>query len=198
MVFTKGKEKGIISLNYGAPDGASYKSDVGLFYTSNSSYISSGVAKQISSNYLTSSPQIYQTVRSFSQYTRNCSSLGPWTSGSKYIVRASFMHGNYDGLSSVPNFDLYMGMDLWNTIRLDNATHRCDQNPHNHYLTVGTLSSELLRNFLNLNASYADMAVIGVHEFGIPKDNKFTSEDVDVRPAVGGPFEEAKVQGCPF
>ncbi|XP_031487930.1 LRR receptor-like serine/threonine-protein kinase IOS1 [Nymphaea colorata] len=119
-----GAQEGFISLDCGAPDNASYKSNIGLFYTSDSSYISSGVAKQISSDYLTSSiAQIYQTVRSFPQYTRNCYSLGPLTSGLRYIVRASFMYGNYDGLRSVPNFDLYMGLDLWNTIQLDNATH---------------------------------------------------------------------------
>ncbi|KAF3773541.1 putative LRR receptor-like serine/threonine-protein kinase [Nymphaea thermarum] len=43
--------------------------------------------------------------------------------GLRYMVRASFMYGNYDGLSSVPKFDIYMGLDLWNTIQLDNATH---------------------------------------------------------------------------
>ncbi|KAF3772197.1 putative leucine-rich repeat receptor-like protein kinase [Nymphaea thermarum] len=119
-----GAQEGFISLDCGAPDGASYKSDIGLFYTSDSSYISSGVAKQISSDYLTSSiTQIYHRVRSFPQYTRNCYSLGNLTSGSRYLVRASFMYGNYDGLRSVPNFDLYMGLDLWKTIRLDNETH---------------------------------------------------------------------------
>ncbi|XP_031488587.1 probable LRR receptor-like serine/threonine-protein kinase At1g05700 [Nymphaea colorata] len=119
-----GAQEGFISLDCGAPNGTSYKSDIGLFYTSDSSYISSGVAKQISSDYLTSSvARIYQTVRSFPQYTRNCYSLGRLTSGSRYIIRASFMYGNYDGLRLAPNFDLYMGLDLWNTIQLDNETH---------------------------------------------------------------------------
>ncbi|XP_049934114.1 putative leucine-rich repeat receptor-like protein kinase At2g19210 isoform X2 [Nymphaea colorata] len=119
-----GAQEGFISLDCGASDGTSYKSDIGLSYTSDDSYISSGVAKQISSDYLTSSiAQIYHRVRSFPQYTRNCYTLGPLTLGWRYIVRASFMYGNYDGLSSVPNFDLYMGLDLWNMIQLDNATH---------------------------------------------------------------------------
>ncbi|XP_031488586.1 probable LRR receptor-like serine/threonine-protein kinase At1g05700 [Nymphaea colorata] len=117
-------QEGFISLDCGTPDGTSYNStDIGLFYTSDHSYISSGVANQISTDYVTSSPRIYQTVRSFPQYTRNCYSLEPLTSGSRYMVRASFMYGNYDGLSSVPKFDIYMGLDLWNTIQLDNATH---------------------------------------------------------------------------
>lgn len=33
------------------------------------------------------------------------------------------MYGNYDDLNKLPQFDLYIGVNLWDTVMFDNATH---------------------------------------------------------------------------
>ncbi|CAN6441419.1 unnamed protein product [Victoria cruziana] len=68
--------------------------------------------------------RVYNTVRYFPNYTRNCYNL-PATRGTKYryLLRASFMYGNYDRLNRPPSFNIYLGVDFWDTVRLDNSTH---------------------------------------------------------------------------
>lgn len=54
---------------------------------------------------------------------RNCYTLNPTEGkGNKYLIRASFMYGNYDAANKPPQFDLYLGVNLWDSIKLDNAT----------------------------------------------------------------------------
>ena len=65
---------------------------------------------------LSSVKQYYATVRSFPDGLRNCYTLGPVRSGSKYRVTAEFFYGNYDGLDRSPAFDLYLGVNLWSTV----------------------------------------------------------------------------------
>ncbi|XP_031487919.1 probable LRR receptor-like serine/threonine-protein kinase At4g29180 [Nymphaea colorata] len=94
-----------------------------LTYVSDDGFIDSGVNIQIESGGLTSGTNKgYYTVRSFPNYTRNCYQL-PATIGDKYIIRASFLYGNYDGLNTLPSFDLYLGVNFWDTVNLtDNNT----------------------------------------------------------------------------
>ena len=40
-----------------------------------------------------------------------------------YLIRASFLYGNYDELNQVPQFDLYIGVNMWGSVKLDNASH---------------------------------------------------------------------------
>jgi hypothetical protein len=67
---------------------------------------------------------IYYNVRSFPDGERNCYTVGSLVPRIKYLIRAFFMYGNYDGLNSLPIFDLYVGANLWTTVNistLDNA-----------------------------------------------------------------------------
>lgn len=57
----------------------------------------------------------YATIRYFPDGRRNCYNLNVQM-GRKYLIRASFIYGNYDGLDSPPVFDLYLGPNLWATI----------------------------------------------------------------------------------
>jgi hypothetical protein len=52
-------------------------------------------------------------LRSFPNGTHNCYTLQPLTAGNKYLIRATFLYSNYDGLNSPPVFDLYIGVNLW-------------------------------------------------------------------------------------
>ncbi|XP_065034841.1 probable LRR receptor-like serine/threonine-protein kinase At1g05700, partial [Musa acuminata AAA Group] len=64
------------------------------------------------------------TVRSFPDGTRNCYTFPGLKEGDRYLVRASFVHGNYDGQASGDSvappllFDLYVGVNLWQTINI--------------------------------------------------------------------------------
>ncbi|KAJ8638598.1 hypothetical protein MRB53_012865 [Persea americana] len=41
---------------------------------------------------------------------------------STYLIRAYFMYGDYDGENSLPEFNLYIGANRWETLSLPNAT----------------------------------------------------------------------------
>ncbi|KAF3785107.1 Macrophage colony-stimulating factor 1 receptor [Nymphaea thermarum] len=117
-------QKGFLSIDCGVPDGSTYTSDIRVDYVSDNEFIDSGVNKQIDAA-LKNIPKIYQTLRCFPDYQRNCYAL-PVEKGTNYLVRAYFMHGNYDGVpasNAALSFDLYLGVDFWESIKLDNATH---------------------------------------------------------------------------
>lgn len=65
-----------------------------------------------------------ENVRSFPFGTKNCYTLQPEQGRDKtYLVRATFMYGNYDTKNSPPIFDLYLGPNKWDTITFHNVTH---------------------------------------------------------------------------
>lgn len=65
----------------------------------------------------------FHNVRSFPEGTKNCYTLNPAQGkNNKYLIRASFMYGNYDSKGNVPQFDLYLGVNIWDTIKLDNLS----------------------------------------------------------------------------
>lgn len=50
---------------------------------------------------------------------RNCYTLRSLESGLKYLFRANFVYGNYDGLNRRPtSFDLYIGVNLWTVVNM--------------------------------------------------------------------------------
>ncbi|KAL6312538.1 hypothetical protein AAG906_029383 [Vitis piasezkii] len=117
---------GSISIDCGLPEDFKYiDAKTGLQYTSDASFISSGINKNISSKF--SSTTLHKSltnVRSFPQGKRNCYTLRPPEGhGTMYLIRASFMYGNYDELNQVPQFDLYIGVNMWDSVKLDNASH---------------------------------------------------------------------------
>ncbi|XBJ26826.1 hypothetical protein VPH35_004178 [Triticum aestivum] len=40
---------------------------------------------------------------------------------SKYLLRSTFMYGNYDGLGRLPVFDLHLGVNFWRTVNVTTA-----------------------------------------------------------------------------
>jgi hypothetical protein len=38
------------------------------------------------------------------------------------LVRAEFLHGNYDGKGNLPEFDVYVGANIWETVRVDSSS----------------------------------------------------------------------------
>ncbi|RWR78181.1 putative LRR receptor-like serine/threonine-protein kinase [Cinnamomum micranthum f. kanehirae] len=112
---------GFISLDCGIANDTNYINTYNIIYISDAQFIETGVNKNIRTP-LNNLIQLYQTVRSFPNGNRNCYNLGPVNKSNKYLIRAYFTYGDYDGKNSTPEFDLYMGVNVWNTISFSDAT----------------------------------------------------------------------------
>ncbi|RID52396.1 hypothetical protein BRARA_H02992 [Brassica rapa] len=112
-------QSGFISIDCGIPSGSSYTDDTtGINYVSDSSFVETGVSKPVS---FPAQRQL-QNLMSFPEGSRNCYTLIPKQGkGKKYLIRASFMYGNYDGEVSSPEFDLFLGGNLWTNLSFNNT-----------------------------------------------------------------------------
>jgi Malectin-like domain len=111
---------GFISIDCGLDANSSYvDSNTKLTYVSDDQFIDTGMIYNIAPQYATNSlsKQILN-VRSFPNGIRNCYTLSSLTKGSKYLVRGTFMYGNYDKLNKPPSFDVYLGVNYWKTINI--------------------------------------------------------------------------------
>ncbi|XP_059638956.1 senescence-induced receptor-like serine/threonine-protein kinase [Cornus florida] len=112
---------GFISIDCGISEDSSYTDETtGIHYISDAAFIDTGVSRTISPEFNTGSlQQQFLNVRSFPEGPRNCYTLRPANgTGSKYLIRAWFMYGNYDNQNNPPTFDLHFGVDFWDTISL--------------------------------------------------------------------------------
>ncbi|XP_073008122.1 putative leucine-rich repeat receptor-like protein kinase At2g19210 [Typha latifolia] len=99
-----------------------------LEYISDDQFIDTGTNYDIATNYKTSSVAMQNlNVRSFPEGVRNCYTLKPAFQENKYLIRASFLYGNYDGLRSGQDnnpilFDLHIGVNFWKTVNITDAS----------------------------------------------------------------------------
>jgi hypothetical protein len=91
----------------------------GVNYISDAKFIHTGVNRRIAPPPII--PQELQHVRSFPSGVRNCYRINV-TSGTKYLIRASFYYGNYDNLNKPPQFDLHFGANVWDTVKFTNVS----------------------------------------------------------------------------
>ncbi|XP_010914741.1 probable LRR receptor-like serine/threonine-protein kinase At1g05700 [Elaeis guineensis] len=118
-------EGNFISIDCGIPDGSSYTDDgTKITYTSDAQFIDAGVNHNISADRMTTSlPRQQSSLRSFPNGPRNCYTLKPVKQGQKYLIRAFFLHGKYDGNADVSiQFDLHLGVNLWKTMNISNTS----------------------------------------------------------------------------
>lgn len=116
---------GFISIDCGISEDSSYTDQVtGIYYTSDATFIDTGISNSISPEFKTNSlPQQLWNVRSFPEGINNCYTLRPARGrGNKYLIRAQFMYGNYDAKNQLPEFDLILGVNMWESVQLDNAS----------------------------------------------------------------------------
>ncbi|XP_031120499.1 probable LRR receptor-like serine/threonine-protein kinase At1g05700 [Ipomoea triloba] len=120
-VHAQDDQSGFVSIDCGLPQDANYTDAItGINYVSDAGFIGTGV---ISSAVSAAASQPFKTLRSFPQGTRNCYTLRPSPGkGSKYLIRAGFWYGNYDGKNQLPEFDLYLGVDYWDTVTLNSSS----------------------------------------------------------------------------
>uniref|UniRef100_A0A0D9V538 Malectin-like domain-containing protein n=1 Tax=Leersia perrieri TaxID=77586 RepID=A0A0D9V538_9ORYZ len=107
---------GFISIDCGLADGAGYNDVTNLWYILDGQYIDRGSNANVAASYQSSAlPRQLATVRSFPEGARSCYALQPVVAGGKYLVRATFLYVNYDGLQSAQagkpplRFDLHLG-----------------------------------------------------------------------------------------
>nr|XP_023874406.1 putative leucine-rich repeat receptor-like protein kinase At2g19210 [Quercus suber] len=117
--------RGDISIDCGIPDDFGYTDDKTEIEYISDKYIDSGENKNISSKFNLETLQKYLwNVRSFPQGNRNCYTIRPHEGkDAKYFIRATFMFGNYDEQDKLPEFDLYIGVNLWDKVKFENESH---------------------------------------------------------------------------
>ncbi|KAJ3695085.1 hypothetical protein LUZ60_000462 [Juncus effusus] len=113
---------GFINIDCGlSSNSTSEDVSTGLTYVSDDQFIDTGVNYRVASQYTTSNTiTTYLTLRSFPNGKKNCYTLRSLTSGSKYLIRGTFFYGNYDKLKKPPIFDLYLGVNYWETFMSTN------------------------------------------------------------------------------
>jgi len=114
---------GFISIDCGAEAGVNYtEPSLDINYVSDANFINTGVRGIITSEETSTHTQRQLwRLRSFPEGKRNCYKISV-TRGSKYLVRTVFLYGNYDGRNMLPQFDLLLGANLWDTVTIKNAS----------------------------------------------------------------------------
>ncbi|XP_040380199.1 putative leucine-rich repeat receptor-like protein kinase At2g19210 [Oryza brachyantha] len=111
---------GFISIDCGLPGKTGFADDKStLYFVADDGFTDGGAYHNISAEYITPGlGKRYHSLRSFPDGTRNCYTLRSLVAGLKYLVRATFMYGNYDGLGKPPIFDVYIGVNFWMMVNI--------------------------------------------------------------------------------
>ncbi|KAL2933797.1 hypothetical protein RDABS01_016916 [Bienertia sinuspersici] len=117
VCFSDAQTPGFVSLDCGGSD--SYTDELGIQWFPDDQ-IRFGQSSNISIPDETR--QQYMTLRSFPNDNRKyCYTLNV-TTRTRYLVRATFMYGNFDNNNVYPKFDVSMGATPWSTIVISDAS----------------------------------------------------------------------------
>ncbi|KAM2419960.1 hypothetical protein EV1_026198 [Malus domestica] len=116
-----------ISIDCGFPLNHYKDTDANITYSPDVDYVDTGINQNVSSEFMYENnpdlPSPLVDLRSFPQGNKNCYVLKPDKgNGSLNLIRATFLYGNYDGENKLPEFDLYLGVNFWSTVRFENAS----------------------------------------------------------------------------
>ena len=110
---------GFISLDCG---GARDHTDaIGIQWTSDATFVSGGQTAQLLVQSGLQSQQ-FATVRYFPADNRKYCYTMNVRNRTRYLVRATFLYGNFDNSNVYPKFDISLGASPWSTIVVDDAT----------------------------------------------------------------------------
>ncbi|KAK1548923.1 hypothetical protein Q3G72_003158 [Acer saccharum] len=118
-------QKGFISIDCGTPKDVAYtERTTGINYISDANFTDTGVGYNISSEYNSDNlEQPFLNVRSFPEGSRSCYTLNlDRVNTVKFLIRASFMYGNYDGQNKLPRFGLLLEADEWDSVQFEDAS----------------------------------------------------------------------------
>ncbi|XP_062182367.1 probable LRR receptor-like serine/threonine-protein kinase At1g67720 [Phragmites australis] len=111
-------QPGFISLDCGGAD--DHTDGIGIQWTSDANFVSGGqTAQLLVQNDL---QKQFSTVRYFPADNRKYCYTMNVRNRTRYLVRASFLYGNFDNSNVYPKFDLSLGATSWSTIVIDDAT----------------------------------------------------------------------------
>ncbi|KAI3763348.1 hypothetical protein L1987_53802 [Smallanthus sonchifolius] len=114
MIHAQYDQSGFISIDCGSRSNYTQEG-TGINYVSNEGFVEGSESRILPIH--NDSVREYNTLRSFPKNKRNCYTLRPQkVKNHRYLIRAVFLYGNYDGKGQPPIFDLYMGADYWATI----------------------------------------------------------------------------------
>ncbi|WOL11084.1 leucine-rich repeat receptor-like serine/threonine-protein kinase [Canna indica] len=110
---------GFVFIDCGIPANSTYADpNSGITYVSDEQFTDSGINNNVWYGYVNNLARRYYTVRSFPDGNRNCYNFNSIIPGTKYLIRAIFLYGNYDNKNSTLQFDLYLNVNLWKTINV--------------------------------------------------------------------------------
>ncbi|KAF8020193.1 hypothetical protein BT93_G0785 [Corymbia citriodora subsp. variegata] len=115
LVLVVQAQPGFISIDCGAPN-EYIDENTNITYKTDDGFIGSGKNMQISEMINQYNLQ-FLNVRVFPDGRMNCYTLRPdQGKNRKYLIRASFFYGNYDGKNQPPSFNLYIDVNYWATV----------------------------------------------------------------------------------
>ncbi|XP_024518736.1 probable LRR receptor-like serine/threonine-protein kinase At1g67720 isoform X1 [Selaginella moellendorffii] len=112
-------QPGFLSLDCGA--NASYTDPAtGIRWQPDAFFLSSGASNSVIRQVSNSSVRNpYRQLRSFPGPDRkSCYSL-PVNASQRYLIRATFLYGNYDGRNTAPEFTIYLNVTRWAEVRVE-------------------------------------------------------------------------------
>ncbi|GJN28529.1 hypothetical protein PR202_gb16668 [Eleusine coracana subsp. coracana] len=112
-------QPGFISLDCGGAE--DHTDAIGIQWTSDSNFVSGGQTAQLLVQN-DQNKQQFTTVRYFPADNRKYCYTMNVRNRTRYLVRASFLYGNFDNSNVYPKFDLSLGASPWSTIVIDDAT----------------------------------------------------------------------------
>ncbi|GMN67673.1 hypothetical protein TIFTF001_036736, partial [Ficus carica] len=117
-------QTGFISIDCGLePDVTSYtEKSTGLNFISDQTFVDTGESKVIYEKNKKEYQRQYYSFRSFPEGNRNCYKVKVVAAGTKYLIRAEFFYGDYDEHDMPLTFDLYVGNDLWDSVKISNSS----------------------------------------------------------------------------
>ncbi|KAI5019537.1 hypothetical protein ZWY2020_044425 [Hordeum vulgare] len=126
VLRVRGQSTGFVSIDCGLSEQSGYVDDVTkLPYSSDAAFTNAGSNHNVSAEHVKpSSIKRYLSVRSFPDTgtaSRSCYTFPSIVPGSKCLLRATFMYGNYDGLNKLPVLDLYLDVNFWKTVNISKA-----------------------------------------------------------------------------
>lgn len=112
---------GFISIDCGLEEDSMYTDEkTKITYVSDGAFVGGGESKVVSPEYTLNKQQYLVTLKSFPNENRHCYTINT-AQGTLYLIRATFLYGNYDAKNSPPKFDLHLGPNLWDTVEFVDA-----------------------------------------------------------------------------
>ncbi|XP_021890246.1 LRR receptor-like serine/threonine-protein kinase IOS1 isoform X2 [Carica papaya] len=122
LVVRAQDQSGFISIDCGSVNTSYIDAVTSVRYISDDGFVEGGVSRRVAAKYQDQSlQQPLWNLRTFPQGTRNCYKVGI-KKGNRYLIRAIFFYGDYDEKGEVPEFDLYLGPNLWETVQFGNES----------------------------------------------------------------------------